>query len=435
MTLHPATLMLRTWLTCIALFLILPFQLLERTVLISGYVVLVLLIAGFITGSFLASPVIKEISAVPKISIDLRLVDKIIVPVTIIAIGLLLIDLAQQGFLDLSSSFIERNDRATALLTGSDVGGSVYFQIGFLLFPASYAYVVRIIAFEQRISLWKLALFGFFPPVLTSLTTGGRGSLLYALIIALLALQARKRMVNRSPGLVQRSRRWNPLPIVLMVIVGLISLNYFVQVFVVRVEGFGGIENAMDHAARAWGVSFEGDRAVLMRKTLGDGNTYLIFVFAWYIVQGLVISNEIFSFYSGPPAFGIYGIDLITAVIRRVDGDIVANRLFGLFDLNIYGFLPSAFGSLFVDLRYWAFPMVILWGYLAGMVYKLTKISANPRWFLAAPFVTGGIIFSLLNTPLGFNNGLMTHLWLIVALLASRTARDKGATLNNRATA
>lgn len=432
MIFHPATLMLRTWFACIALFVLLPFQLLGRDVSVLGYAILALFIASFVIGGFIASPAMRHIAPVPKLPIDFLLVDRILVSAAALATVFLLLDLSQQGFLDLSSSFVERNDRATALLTGSADGGSLFFQMGFLLFPASYVYVFRVIAFEPRISLWKVALFGFFPPVLTGLTTGGRGSILYGLVIALLALNARRRILQTRTLITRQRRGWNPLSILLMVIVGLVALNYFVQVFIVRLEGFGGVENAMDHAAQDWGVSFEGGRATLMRNILGDGNTYLIFVFSWYIVQGLVISNEIFSFYSGPPALGIYGLDLVTAFARRINGDIVANRLFGLLDLNIYGFLPSAFGSFFVDLRYWAFPVVLLWGYLAGLIYKLTKLSVDARWLLGAPFVTSGIVFSVLNTPLGFNNGLVTHLWLIVALIASRTRHDNAVLTSNK---
>lgn len=424
MTLHPATLMVRTWLVCVLIFVVLPFDLVGREVTAYGFAILALFIGTFLAGGFTASPPLQAMPPAIKAQIDLRLVDRFLIPASVLASASLLFDFSQQGFLDLSASFIERNNRATALMTGSDIGGSVFFQIGFLLFPAAYVYAVRVISLETKINFLKLGIYGFLPPVLIGLTTGGRGSLLYGLIICYFALRTRRRMMNSAS---RERKRINPLMLLLGMVVGLVSLNYFVQVFVVRVEGFGGIENAMDHAARNWGVSFEGGRAAFMRSTIGEGNTYLVFIFSWYISQGLIISNEIFSFYTSPPAFGIYGIDLITALVRRIDGDIVASRLFGLLDLNIYGFLPSAYGSIFVDLRFWALPLVFLWGYLAGLVYRRGRESTELRWLIAAPFITAGIIFSPLNTPLGFNNGLVTHLWLIVALLASRNVAGKGA--------
>ena len=38
----------------------------------------------------------------------------------------------------------------------------------------------------------------------------------------------------------------------------------------------------------------------------------------------------------------------------------------------------------------------------------------------SAYFVTMGILFSFINTPIGFANGLVTHLWLLVAFVAAR---------------
>ena len=36
------------------------------------------------------------------------------------------------------------------------------------------------------------------------------------------------------------------------------------------------------------------------------------------------------------------------------------------------------------------------------------------------PFVTMGILFSVINTPIGFSNGLVTHLWVLIAFMSAR---------------
>lgn len=425
MSVHPANLMIRVWLVCLGLFLILPFHLITRQVSVYGFLLLLLFVTAFVGGGLLAAPVSK-VERVKLEQVDFRWLDRILQPVALIAAGVLLWDLLDRGSLGLTEAFEERNSRASALMAGVDQGGGIFFQIGFLLFPASYVYIARVIAFERRPNLLQLGLFGFIPPLLAALTTGGRGSLLYALAVAALAWLAQRRSLAPRPSVRGAKRNW--FLIAAAIAVALVSLNYFVQVFLVRAEVFGGLQNAMDHAALDWGVSFEGPRAKLLVSVLGEGNTYLLFLFAWYVVQGLVISNELLTFYNGPLGYGIYGIDLVTAVVRRVSGEAAAERFYGLLDLNIYGFLPSAFGSLFVDFRFGGVVITFLWGYVAGLVYRLSRSPCNGRAFLAAPFITAGVLFSPLNTPLGFNNGLMTHLWLVMALVASRPVFARAAT-------
>jgi hypothetical protein len=47
---------------------------------------------------------------------------------------------------------------------------------------------------------------------------------------------------------------------------------------------------------------------------------------------------------------------------------------------------------------------------------------------VVGPFVTLGLVFSLINTPLGFTNGLVTHAWLLAAfMLLRRTAPQRAA--------
>ena len=38
------------------------------------------------------------------------------------------------------------------------------------------------------------------------------------------------------------------------------------------------------------------------------------------------------------------------------------------------------------------------------------------RWIIAVPFIVIGILLSIIGTPVGFSNGLVTHLWLIAVL-------------------
>ncbi|RZJ38572.1 MAG: hypothetical protein EON87_20645 [Brevundimonas sp.] len=146
----------------------------------------------------------------------------------------------------------------------------------------------------------------------------------------------------------------------------------------------------------------------------------MVFVFAWYWVQGIVMSNQIFTDYDGPMLLGTYGVDLVSALMRRLNGEFVADGFSTLLRMNVYGFVPSAFGSLYIDLKLIGLIPCALWGYLTGVVYKRIKQGTDPRWLLLTPFVSLGIIMSLNNTPIGLSNGLMLHGWLLVTFFLSR---------------
>lgn len=418
---HPATLMIWTWLACAAAFLILPFQLVTRTVSLYGFVVLGLFIAAFIVGTLVGSPVLQQ-QPRRETAIDWRSADRLMHAVALFAIAMFLVELARGDIFDLAGSYLARTDRATAVLFGSASESNLFFQLGFQTYPVGFVYIVRAIGFSRRPTLWRVGVFGLLPPLVASLAMGGRAPLLYVLLMFFFAFRVRRELfpVDRRQAAPAR-RNW--LLITVLGIAGLSAMNYFAKVFIVRAEVGGGIREAFDHAALDWGISFDGYLAGPIGIVLGEGNTYLLFIFVWYLVQGLVIANTVFTDYAGPPHLGIYGIDLVTAVMRRINGDLVADRLLRLLDINIYGFFPSAFGSLYVDLKFLGLAVVAIWGWLAAVVYRNVRAGIDPRWLLLAPFVVFGIVFSLINTPLGFSNGLVTHFWLLVVFFTVRSYR------------
>ena len=60
------------------------------------------------------------------------------------------------------------------------------------------------------------------------------------------------------------------------------------------------------------------------------------------------------------------------------------------------------------------------WGLLTSLCFQKIIKQKRIDWFFIGPFVTAGILFSIINTPLGFNNGLITHLWLLFAFILLR---------------
>jgi len=424
---HPAITMLQVWAFCIVAFLVLPFELVNRTLTSWGMLMLALFITAFCAGGVVRS--LQErarggtaaIKVDRYVGVDFRRADRVLAAVALLSIVLLVLQILQGNFLDLEEAWQTRSDRAIAVMTGSESESGLLFQISFLLYPAGFIILAREIVFRRTPNLIRLGLFGLAPIVLVSLVMGGRGPILYALVLVLVAFRVRGRLLatTRAPLL----RRITPRGIFLAIafgIVSLVALNYFVNVFVVRAEGAGGVDAMFAIAESNWGVTFSGRGANFLFSTIGSGNTYLVFVFSWYLIQGLVMSNILFTDYVGPPHYGVSGIELITAAMRRIDGESVQLMFADLLDLNTYGFFSSAFGSLFLDFRSFGFALSFIWGYLAALVFYKTRKAEDPRWFLIAPFMVIGIFFSLINTPLGFSNGATTHLWMIAVFLLAR---------------
>lgn len=434
MKFHPAALMLLTWLACIAVFLILPFRLDGRVVSLYGFLILALFIGTFCVGALAAARPQPQRPRPPGVAIDFQLTDRILVTAAVIAGLTAILDVWGSNVLDLAEAYQARSDRAGALLAGDQSESSIWFQIAFLTYPAGYIYLIREIGFRPRPVLWRVAAFGLLPVVLTSLAMGGRAPLFYAFLMLVYGYLIRAQIFPavrqaRAQRRAQRQRafRLGPASKAGVGLVGVLAAIYFVQVFFARADVVGGVEGMFGVAELRWGVSFNGHMSDLYYSLLGADGTYLVFIFAWYMVQGLVMSNAIFTDYDGPMLMGTYGVDLVSALMRRINGEFVADGFAVLLDMNVYGFLPSAFGSLFVDFKLFGLIPCLIWGWLAGKVYGEIKRGADPRWLMFGPFVTLGIYFSLINTPIGFSNGFVTHLWLLVAFLATGVSL-RGAT-------
>lgn len=423
--------MLMVWGICIFAFLLLPFVLIGRTLSSWGFLVLCLFIAAFCFGA-VSRTLVGQLRApqtvVPRaLGFDFGRADMWLTIASLAAIAVIGVELFSGNYLDLSAAWEIRADRANNLLIGEFSDSSLMFRIAFLLYPVSYAVIVREIVLRKEINLLRLGLLGGLPPLLMSLVMGGRTPLLYGMILAAIAWRTRRQLMRRDGD--EKRRPLTPRMVLygVLAFIGILTaLNYFVVVFLIRSQSVGGAEGMFDIVGSIWGVTFEGPLADAMISIIGYGNTYLVFVFAWYLVQGLVMSNTIFTDYAGAPHYGIYGLELLTAIARRTNGDFVSDRFYSLLDLNVLGFLPSAWGSLFVDFKYAGLLLAFLWGYLAARVYHKCREGVDVRWFYLAPLVSVGIFFSLINTPLGFGNGFTTHFWMILTFFLMK-ARPLGA--------
>ncbi len=416
---HPATQMLFVWGTILLLYFILPLQYHGRSLSLYGFTVLIGFIAAFMGGSLLAArPVAGQAQPIRDVEVDFRRTDRMLKWVSAISLATFTVELSRRNFLNLGESHFERSSRAEALMNGLESGASVAFQIGFMLYPAAIIWIARTVGFDRRINMRDLLIFGVFPTIAFSLAVGGRSPIFYAMAIFLLALGVRKRLLGKE--FVPQFGSGTLALYIVIGIIGIFAVNYFSQVFLARAEATGGVVIAFNNAALNWGVSLDPDWYNFLMSTIGEANTFLLLSFSWYLIQGVVIVSEIFTYYTGGATFGAYGTDLGGAIARRVDPMFLSTRFLGLLDLNIYGFLPTAFGSAYIDFGGLSPVFVGIWGYLSGLVYKHAHLGRDPRWLLIAPFVVFGILFSIVNTPLGFANGLMVHFWLIAAFMLAR---------------
>ena len=415
---HPAVSMLKVWAACILLYAVLPFHLVDKHLTVQGFVVLFLYLSAFCLGTLMVAP-LKRVPAAAQ-RIDFSTTEALLAAASVVTVVALLFDLRDKSVFDLAEAYDLRSDQASALMEGSASASSLGFQIGFLTYPAAYVYLVRAIIFERRPNLTRLVGFGVLPVLMATVAMGGRAPLLYAILISLFALGARKVFFPRQDLGRTRQRRLGPLAWSLIGVSIVGALYYFIAVFFTRAEVVGGAPGMFKVAEEIWGIGFRGPVADLMFKALGDEVTYVVFIFNWYVVQGLVMGNFLFSDYHGPMQLGVYGVDLVSALMRRLDGTLVARNFDALQQLGTYGFLPSAFGSLYVDLWFFGILVTGAWGALTGLVYQRIRSTRDSRWLVFAPFVTMGILFSFINTPIGFSNGLVTHLWMLIAFLSAR---------------
>ncbi len=418
--------MLAVWLACAAAYVVLPFQLLNHEFTAKGLLVLTAFISAFILGTVLI-PTRHEPGREPSsIQVQSKLAEFWLIVASGSATVFLAIDLLDKNVLDMAATYELRSETADALLKGEGSGSSVWFKVAFLLYPAAYVYTAVHALYAPKLRYWKLAVYGILPIALATLAMGGRAPALYALLIAWISLKERSKVYPADLVKKTSGRKWATYMVWIVVLAAL--AYYFATVFMVRAATVGGSTGMFEVAENQWGIGFRGPMSDTLFALAGEDFAYLLFVFLWYFVHGIVMGNLLFTSYEGPLQLGIYGIDLASAVMRRLDPQRVTEGFDSLLKINIYGFFPSAWGSLYVDFGYLGLVFCVAWGWWASLCFQRSVVQKRRDWLLFGPFVTLGIVFSTINTPLGFNNGLVTHIWLALAFLLLRYGRGKNRT-------
>jgi hypothetical protein len=406
---HPGILMLKVWSIAFFVLLILPFTLTSREIIWEGVVVLFCFLSAFST---------KKLVDQLVVNVSFRKVDLLLITLGLISICVFIIEIIQSGSLSLFSAYESRSSQAQALLHGELSNSSIWFKIGFLTYPASYIYIVRELVFKSNLKVSRIILFGVLPGVLAAVAMGGRSPLfnVFAYFFIAHAMRRRLKFTYVQIGLWKNSDL-GLFPKLLLTTGAIVAVIYGINVFVERASGQGGLDVMFDAVDALWGVTFSGPSFEVAAEIFGLAPLFIIFAMTWYFVQGLIMSPAILANYDGPMLLGVYGIDLVSALARRISPEQTAKNFNYLLDMGTYGFFPSAFGSLYVDFSYGGILIVFLWGAFAGMVYGRFRQGVDPRWRLIMPFVIFGIFISLINTPLGFSNGFVTYAWLFVVFV------------------
>ncbi len=409
--------MLGVWGLCLTAFALLPYQLLDRELTAHGLAMLVTFIGFYLVGTLLVPTRQHASNVVPSIPIDATKAENWLMVATLLANVFFILDAKDKSIFDLAIAYELRSGTADALLRADTSSSSLWFQLAFLFYPAGYVFTAVHALYAPRVQIWKIAVFGLLPIILATLSMGGRNPIFYALIVVWLVFRERRKIVHLAAQdkKISNLRKWSLRFAWFVVLVAL--FEFFVTVFMVRAGTAGGATEMFMHAEQVWGVGFRGPMSGVIFTIFGEDISYLIFIFSWYLVQGFVISNYLFSGYDGPLQIGAYGIDLFSALMRRLDPDRLAEGFNSLLTLGTYGFLPSAWGSLYVDFGFFGIIFCVIWGAFTALCYRRIVLQRREDWLLIGPFVSMGIVFSIINTPLGFTNGFVTHAWLLGAFL------------------
>ena len=417
----PYRLMFLVWFSCLFLWVILPFQLIDREVLNYGIIIFLLFLLTFFIGAI--SNKNKSIIFTNSIFYTKK-AHRIISFVSFVSLLCLIIDFDISN-LNLISIAEEREEISLSLLTGSLSNSSIAFKIAFLTYPSAYVFIALSIIYSKKINYLPLFILGYLPIVISTVVMGGRNPLFYAIVITFFSIKIRSNYSEELNVYKPKSNNFSYKQTVIKFIALsfiVIAILYFINVFISRADIAGGTSIMFAFAESNWGVGFNGYGSKFFFDLFGEKISFLIFITSWYVVQGLIMSVTIFENFTSSAYLGTYGIELITAVSRRIDSYAIFKNYDSLNELNVLGFYPSVFGSLFIDFKFVGIVIVYFWGKWCSSVYNnVKKLKLNSM--LLYPFMSAGILLSFINTPFGLANGFVTYIWLFVAYYFTKQIR------------
>jgi hypothetical protein len=319
--------------------------------------------------------------------------------------------LTSQGLSDLAGLTELRYERAEDLLAASEISKGVLTYCGYLLYPALYLVVaIAICYYEGLRARGKLLLtLNMIGPFVLAVLFGGRSP-----IFVLFLIIAASCVVRRLLGL-----RALPAGAFLKVagIGGVLGFILYTNViWFARLElSVSTVNVLLAHAERIWGIE-PSHRFESWLAGMGKQDLMVPLLGAWfYFFQGPSIFERLTSAGGYPVLFGGYHIDIVAAGFRLFPETrtMLADGYASLLKSNVYGFFPTAWGSLLIDFSFGAFPLIALWGAVCGTTYARLRRYGRPGDAIYYVFLFYSIMIGPISAPFGLANSFVTFLYFL----------------------
>jgi hypothetical protein len=357
-------------------------------------------------------------------------VDRVVLVTSMLALtgtACIVVDrLTSQGFSGLAALTELRYERAEDLLAASEISRGVLTYCGYLLYPALYLVVAIAICYYEALgSRGRLLLtLNMIGPFVLAVLFGGRSP-----IFVLFLIIAASCVVRRLMGM-----RALPAGAFLKVagIGGVLGFVLYTNlIWFQRLElSVSTVNVLLAHAEKIWGI----EPTLRFESWLGDmGRQDLMvpFLGAWfYFFQGPSIFERLIAAGDYPVLYGGYHIDIVAAGFRLFPSTrvMLADGYASLLKANVYGFFPTAWGSLLIDFSYGAFPLIALWGGVCGTTYVRLRRYGRPGDAIYYVFLFYSILISPISAPFGLANSFVTFLYFLGFKLWMTSSRQTAQT-------
>jgi hypothetical protein len=339
-------------------------------------------------------------------------VDRVVLITSVFALGgtaCIVVDrLALQGFLGLAGLTEIRYERAEDVLAATAISRGILTYFGYLLYPALYLVVaIGICYYEGLRSRGKLLLTAnMIGPCLLAVLFGGRSPILVLFLIIVASC-----VVRRLLGL-----RAFPAGASLKVagVVGILGFILYTNlIWFQRLELSASTVNVLlEHAEKVWGIE-PSQQFESWLAGMGKQDLMVPLLGAWfYLFQGPSILERLITVREYPVLFGGHHIDIVAAGFRLFPATrtMLADGYASLLQANVYGFFPTAWGSLLIDFSFGAFPLIALWGAVCGTSYMRLRRDGRPGDAIYYVFLVYSIMISPISAPFGLANSFVIFL-------------------------
>lgn len=142
----------------------------------------------------------------------------------------------------------------------------------------------------------------------------------------------------------------------------------------------------------------------------------------FYLTHGVRILDTVWQARENlTPVWGVYEVGILSPLLRVFfpENQTLSSMSSQLRSAEIYGFFPSAWGAAYIDFgASGATIYIVLWGLLAGLSFRGSRVSTLTTPPLILTFIFSSIALSPLQGPLGIANSALVLVSMLVVGLA-----------------